>query len=88
MVDPLYIKSVLNSPSVYQSNRSNMGGAAITRLTLDKIKRIKIPVPPFLHQQDFGIKIFAIESQKTNIQQSLTDTQQLFDYTMNKYFGS
>jgi len=45
-------------------------------------------VPPFLHQQDFGIKIFAIESQKTNIQQSLTDTQQLFDYTMNKYFGS
>ena len=41
----------LNSPSIYEQTRSQMDGAAITRVTLVKIKGFKIPVPPVAEQQ-------------------------------------
>ena len=36
-----YLKAVLNMPSEYKYIRSNMGGAAITRLTIKKIESIR-----------------------------------------------
>lgn len=43
-----YLKAVLNTKTLYNCIRTNMGGAAITRLTLVKIKAIKnsSPSPP------------------------------------------
>ncbi len=46
-----------------------------------------IPVPPLSLQQSFAEKIEAIEKQKARISQSIAETQRLFDYTMDKYFG-
>ena len=48
---------------------------------------IKIPVPLLSLQQSFADKINAIEQQKAAITQSIAETQKLFDYTMDKYFG-
>lgn len=82
-----YLKAVLNMPSQYASIRENMGGAAITRLTIAKINEIRIPLPPLSLQQEFAEKVEAIERQKALVQQSIEETQTMFDYTMDKYFG-
>lgn len=56
-------------------------------LNLSMIKAISILYPPLLLQNQFAKKIEAIEQQKALINQSITDTQLLFDYTMDKYFN-
>lgn len=87
MANPYFITGFFNSDSVYKAARSNMGGAAITRLTLTKLKSFRVVVPPLAFQQSFAEKIQSIEKQKESIRASIADTQKLLDYTMDKYFG-
>ena len=49
--------------------------------------KVEIPVPPLSLQQSFAEKIESIEKQKAAISQSIEETQKLFDYTMDNYFG-
>ena len=51
------------------------------------IKQTKIALPPLSLQQAFATKIEAIERQKAAIKASIAETQKLFDYIMDKYFG-
>ena len=51
------------------------------------MKSFKQIVPPLTIQKNYIAKIESIEKQKSAIIQSITETQKLFDYTMDKYFG-
>lgn len=51
------------------------------------IENLLVPVPPLSLQQSFAAKIESIEKQKAAIVKSIEETQKLFDYTMDKYFG-
>lgn len=51
------------------------------------LKDIMVILPPIVLQQTFATKIESIEKQKAAISQSIAETQKLFDYTMDKYFG-
>ena len=62
-------------------------GARQKNLNLGFIKSFSVPVPPLALQQSFAEKIQSIEKQKVAIRASITDTQKLLDYTMDKYFG-
>lgn len=62
-------------------------GAVQPKLTQAKLNSIRIPMPPLSLQQSFATKIEAIERQKASINASIAETQKLFDYTMDKYFG-
>ena len=62
-------------------------GVTIKHLVKSSLLSIPIPVPPITLQQTFAQKIQSIESQKASINQSIAETQKLFDYTMDKYFG-
>ena len=81
-----YLKAVLNTPSLYNCIRTNMGGAAITRLTLVKIKAIKIPLPPLPLQHLFAQRIEHIEHQKSAVQKSITDLETLLASRMQYWF--
>lgn len=81
-----YLKAVLNTPSLYNCIRTNMGGAAITRLTLVKIKAIKIPLPPLHLQHLFAHRIEQIEHQKSEVQKSITDLETLLASRMQYWF--
>ena len=87
MVSNIFIKEVLNSTSKYNEIRGNMGGAAITRLTINKIENIYIPLPPLALQQEFADKIEAIEKQKELIKKSISETETLFNARMDYYFN-
>ena len=64
-------------------------GKAATREALPKsiVENLPIILPPLSLQQSFAAKIESIEKQKAAISQSIAETQKLFDYTMDKYFG-
>lgn len=59
----------------------------IPSLRRTDILKIKLPVPPLSLQEEFAEKVEAIERQKALVQQSIEETQTMFDYTMDKYFG-
>ncbi len=62
-------------------------GVAIPQLTVPMIKNVPIPLPPLPLQQEFASKIEAIERQKSLIQQSIVETQTLFDSRMEHWFN-
>ena len=51
------------------------------------MKSFKQIVPPLAMQKNYIAKIESIEKQKAAISQSIAETQKLFNYTMDKYFG-
>lgn len=62
-------------------------GAAIPQLNNIDIAPLPIGIPPLELQESFAKKIQSIESQKQSINRSIAESQKLFDYTMDKYFG-
>lgn len=50
----------LNSPAIYEQTRNQMDGAAITRVTLVKIKGFVIPVPPVTVQHQIVSRLDAL----------------------------
>lgn len=59
----------------------------IPSLTKTDLLKIAMPCPPLSLQNQFAEKIETIDQKKALINQSLTDAQLLFDYTMDKYFN-
>ena len=62
-------------------------GGSIPQLTVPLSNNVPIPLPPLPLQQEFASKIEAIERQKSLIQQSIVETQTLFDSRMDHWFG-
>ena len=57
------------------------------RVVMDDFRAFSVILPPIQLQHSFAAKIESIEKQKAAINQSIAETQRLFDYTMDKYFG-
>lgn len=73
--------------SIQEILERNAPGVAQKNINLQILNSLTIPLPPLPLQQLFAAKIEAIEKQKAAISSSLAETQKLFDYTMDKYFG-
>ncbi len=69
----------------YKAKMAN--GAAYSALTIVNLKNMEVVFPELDIQNEFATKIESIESQKSLITQSIAEVQQLFDYTMDKYFN-
>ena len=82
-----FLLQTLRNPDVLNKIRGLSSSSAQQALYLKDLKLLSIPVPPLFLQNQFAEKIEAIEKQKALINQSITDTQLLFDYTMDKYFN-
>ena len=86
-IDGVYLCGVLNNEHKYDSIRRNMGGAAITRLTIRKLKNIEVPVAPMEKQREYADFVQQVDKSKVAIQKSLDETQLLFDSLMQEYFS-
>ena len=82
-----FLTALLNNESMYTDIRNNMGGAAITRLTIAKLNAIKVILPPFDLQNQFADFVHQVDKLKLQVQKSLDETQTLFDSLMQQYFG-
>ncbi len=66
---------------------NDVHGIGMVHLTKQGMEEYNIPIPPLSLQQEFAEKVEAIERQKALVQQSIEETQTMFDCTMDKYFG-
>ena len=80
-----YYRYLLNAMTSYFMK--DVHGTGMVHLTKAGMEQYDLPIPPLFLQQSFAEKIEAIERQKANINASIAETQKLFDYTMDKYFG-
>lgn len=87
VLNPYYLRDYLNNNNVYQNIRNSMGGAAITRLTVDKLKRIKVVLPPLSLQQQFADIVNKTEALKEKQKQSEQELENLFQCLMQKAFN-
>lgn len=66
---------------------NDVHGIGMVHLTKQGMEDYILPLPPLSLQQEFASKIEAIERQKSLIQQSIVETQTLFDSRMDYWFG-
>ena len=83
----VYIQAIMSSKAfdIYMKSKNRGGNQKF--IALGDIRKLKVSVPPLSLQQSFASKIESIEKQKAAIGKSIEETQKLFDYTMDKYFG-
>lgn len=84
---PKFLLYAINNPLTKEQFNRSLKGVGVPNLHLGEIKKARIIYPPLSLQQEFAEKVEAIERQKALVQQSIEETQTMFDYTMDKYFG-
>jgi len=62
-------------------------GSTVTYLSISMIKQLKIMLPPIDIQNQFATFVEQVDKLKLRVQESLNETQILFDSLMQKYFG-
>lgn len=67
--------------------RTTVGGIDKRALNGKQIASFPIIRPPKEMQEQFAAVALSIETQKASINRSIAESQKLFDYTMDKYFG-
>lgn len=82
---PIFLYSTLKYSKKYFVELAS--GGAQPNISQGIIKKFDLISPPLSLQQSFDQKIQSIESQKESINRSIAETQKLFNYTMDKYFG-
>jgi len=83
----IYLYHLLGSPQTYEAFKSLAVGGVVNNLNKDAVKKVFVSIPPMTLQDSFAEKISTIEHQKESINRSIAESQKLFDYTMDKYFG-
>lgn len=79
-----YLQRVLTTESMQRKIAGR--GANIQNLNQEMLKSLNIPVPPSSLQEAYSHFLHCIDQQKQSIQQSLDETQRLFDSLMAEYF--
>ena len=87
IVNGYFLAALLNNENMYTDIRSNMGGAAITRLTIAKLNTIKVILPPIELQEQFATFVAQTDKSKLAIQKSLEKLEILKKALMQEYFG-
>lgn len=84
-INAKYLKYILSSKISYLKKRL-ANGSAYSALTIIKLKRLSIPVPPLPLQQQFAERVESIERQKELLQAQLAEAQTLMAERMQYYF--
>ena len=86
-IQPTILSRILSDRSTMTVLRQEGRGCNISNINQKILSSLQIILPPLSLQQEFAEKIEAIERQKALVQQSIEETQTMFDCTMDKYFG-
>lgn len=84
---PKYLLYAINNPLTKEQFNRSLKGVGVPNLHLGEIKKARIIYPPLSLQQEFAEKVEAIERQKALVQQSIAETQTLFDSRMDHWFS-
>ena len=87
-VNPIFLWFSLKQPKAKEQIRSLSSGTSgsMKNISIPRFLSVLVKNPPLSLQQSFASKIEAIERQKALIQQSITETESLFNSRMDYYF--
>lgn len=83
----IYLSYYTQTRAFYNEKAKYARGFKVTHISTKDIATIPVMIPPRLLQDEFALKVQFIEKQKQSINRSIAESQKLFDYTMDKYFG-
>ena len=81
-IDPFYLKMVLDS--IIKAISKISAGAAYNALTIMKVKKIQIPIPPFETQRKIVEKLSTVQEYKKKLLDQKQKLQELFESVLNK----
>ena len=87
IVNPLYVFGYTKTSYYMEFVKKAQNAVAQPNINAKQYGDLQICIPPLPLQQEFASKIEAIERQKSLIQQSIVETQTLFDSRMEHWFN-
>ena len=87
IISNVYMHRVILSEWVKSQIDAVNVSSTVAHVNIKDFKLFNIPLPPLSLQQEFAAKIEAIEKQKSLIQQSIKETETLFNSRMDYYFN-
>ena len=87
MVNPVYLRCVINNPDTKRQFDSSIKGIGVPNLHLGEIKKTKVLLPPIDKQNEFAAFVEQTDKSKLAIHQSLDKLETLKKALMQKYFG-
>jgi len=87
IINRVFLKFVLTQSDFLKYAVAHSGRANIPKINREDLMDYSFVTYSLPLQQAFAEKIEAIEQQKARINASIAETQRLFNYTMDKYFG-
>ena len=85
-INTMFLFKCLSTERFFDFAMQYAKGEKMPRGDKKEIMKYPIPLPPLSLQQSFASKIEAIEHQKALVQQSITETESLFNSRMDYYF--
>ncbi|WP_373485330.1 restriction endonuclease subunit S [Acetobacterium malicum] len=86
LLNSWYFMMYLMSNDITRQVNSLSIGSTVKHLSVDDCKKFRIKVPPLSLQTQFAAIVQKIDQQKALVQQSIDETQTLFDSLMSQYF--
>ena len=87
MVNPVYLRCVINNPDTKRQFDSSIKGIGVPNLHLGEIKKTKVLLPPIDKQNEFVAFVEQTDKSKLEVQKSLEKLELLKKALMQKYFG-
>ena len=87
IVDSEYFRSAILSDNVQRQIHSCVRGIAQKTLNLSEIRKLCIPLPPMVQQQQFANIVRGIDKSKLAVKKSLEELEILKKSLMQKYFA-
>lgn len=87
-VSPVYLKAYLSEPWIRElmSKVATGTSGSMYNISMEKLRQIPVILPPIEKQNAFAAFVRRIDKLRFVIQQSLDETQKLFDSLMQEYF--
>jgi type I restriction enzyme S subunit len=83
---PIYLHAALNSPKCRRQFHSALKGIGVPNLHLNEIRQARIPKPPIPVQQDFALRISAVNMVKAVHRKSLSALGSFFSTLQHRAF--
>ena len=84
-LDSIFLNEILKTEIKAYKERAS--GSAQLALTIEKMEKLQIPVPPIELQNDFAAFVQQIDKSKFVVQKSLEKAEILYKSLMQEYFG-
>ncbi|OGI36012.1 MAG: hypothetical protein A2259_01660 [Candidatus Moranbacteria bacterium RIFOXYA2_FULL_43_15] len=86
VVDPIFLKAVLNSSYVKRQADKSVKGAGVPDLHLIEIKKLKVPLPDMKEQKKFAELVSGVEATKQKMFIQSEELEKKFQALMQKAF--